>query len=415
MTTGARIEPSTGLHRAAWYAPTIAAILYFAQGFPFGIVDQLLPLYMRVEDVSLTKIGLVSAASSAWTWKFLWSPAIDRWGSYRRWIVSALLVLIATMVAFAVVPPRMTGLFFGIVVVLAIASATQDIAIDAMAVRITPEHQLGYVNSIRVTAYRAAMIVAGGALAALSAVIGWRGTFFVAAAIMGVAAVSTIVLPGESGQRTRHESPFRGVGQWLKRRHAVAFLAIALIYRVGDAALVPMAKPFWVDHGFSTAEIGMVTTVIGLSFLIAGAFTGGAFISRIGIWRSLLWLGLAQVLSNAGYAIAAARPPSDAMFYSVVIIENFCGGLGTAAFLSFLMAICDRRYAATQYALLTAAFALTRFIVGSVSGLLAQNLGYSTFFWLTLVLGIPGLLLVPLIRNVDLKPPPAGDVVAEAG
>jgi MFS transporter, PAT family, beta-lactamase induction signal transducer AmpG len=405
MTTSARNKP--------WYAPTMAAILYFAQGFPFGIVNELLPLYMRVQNISLTTIGLVSAVSSAWTWKFLWSPAVDRFGTYRRWIAAALIVLIGTTAAFAFVPPSMTTLFMVIVAVLALASATQDIAIDAMAVRITPRRQLGYVNSIRVTSYRGAMIVAGGALAALSTVVGWKGTYFVAAGILGVALLSTLLLPSDTGE-SRHESPFRGMAQWVRGRYAFVFLALAFIYRLGDAALVPMVKPFWVDKGFSTAEIGTVTTIIGLSFLIAGAFTGGAFISRIGIWRSLLWLGFAQVLSNAGYAIAAAQEPSQAMFYAVVIVENFCGGLGTAAFLSFLMAICDPEYAATQYALLSAAFAFTRFVIGSLSGMLAQNLGYSTYFWLTLVLGIPGLLLVPFIRNAELTPPKTKDVVAEA-
>ena len=383
----------------------MAAVLYFAQGFPFGIVNELLPLYMRVQNVSLTNIGLVSAVSSAWTWKFLWSPAVDRFGTYRRWMGVALVVLTATMAAFAVVPPQMTSVFFGIVAILAFASATQDIAIDAMAVRITPQHQLGYVNSIRVTAYRGAMIVAGGALAALAAVAGWRATFFTAAAIMAIGLAATFFLPKESGEN-HHESPFKGMALWIRGPYAYAFLALAFIYRLGDAALVPMVKPFWVDKGFSTAEIGTVTTIVGLSFLIAGAFTGGAFISRIGIWKSLLWLGVAQVVSNAGYAIAASQPPSHPVFYSVVILENFCGGLGTAAFLSFLMAICDREYAATQYALLSAAFAFTRFVIGSFSGMLAENIGYTSYFWLTLILGIPGLLLVPLIRNAELTPPP---------
>ena len=413
MSTRANFEPPGSIARRAWFAPTIAAVLYFAQGFPFGIVDQLLPLYMRVQNISLTNIGLVSAVSSAWTWKFLWSPAIDRFGTYRRWIAAALVVLIATIAAFAIVPPEMTTLFFVIVAVVALASATQDIAIDAMAVRITPERQLGYVNSIRVTSYRGAMIVAGGALAALTAVIGWPATFLVAAAILGLALITTMFLPNESGSATRHESPFRGMGQWLQRKHAFAFLAIAFIYRLGDAALVPMSKPFWVDKGFSTAEIGTVTTVIGLTFLIAGAFIGGAFISRIGIWQSLLWLGIVQVLSNAGYAIAAGQPASQPMFYTVVIVENFCSGLGTAAFLSFLMAICDREFAATQYALLSAAFAFTRFVIGSFSGVLTENIGYGPYFWLTLILGVPGLLLLPLIRGVDLTPPKSRDVVAE--
>jgi PAT family beta-lactamase induction signal transducer AmpG len=175
-----------------------------------------------------------------------------------------------------------------------------------------------------------------------------------------------------------------------------------------------MVKPFWVDTGFSTAEIGTVTTVIGLGFLIAGAFAGGAFISRFGIWRALLFLGVLQVISNAGYALAAPASPSREIFYTVVIIENFCGGLGTAAFLAFLMAVCDREHAATQYALLSAAFAFTRFVIGSVSGVLAERMGYASYFWLTMVLGIPGLLLVPLIRGEELLAPQPREIVAEA-
>ena len=222
--------------QAAWFAPALAAILYFSQGFPFGIVNELLPLYMRTQNVSLTQIGLISAVSSAWTWKFLWSPAVDRFGTYRRWMTGSLLVLIGTLVAFAIVPPQAAGLFFAIVAVLALASATQDIAIDATAIRITPAHQLGYVNSIRVTAYRGAMIVAGGALAALTTFVGWRGAFLTAAAITAVVLLVTmLVLPRQASRLEtagEKQNPFAGIVKWLKRPHAAVFLAIAFIYRL---------------------------------------------------------------------------------------------------------------------------------------------------------------------------------------
>ena len=392
--------------RPLWFAPVIAAILYFSQGFPFGLVDRLLPLYLRTQHVSLAQIGLISAVGSAWTWKFLWSPLVDRYSTYRRWMAGSLLFLTATIAAFAVVPPQQTALIFAIVAILAIASATQDIAIDAMTVRITPTEQLGYVNSVRVTAYRGAMIVAGGGLAALTSLVGWRGAFLTAAAITAAMFLFTFFLPAESGEQTQHANPFRGMARWIRRPHAYVFLAIALLYRLGEVAVVPMATPFWVDKGFSTVEIGTVTTAVGLFFLIIGAFIGGAVISRFGIFHALFWLGILQVLSNAGYAIAAARPASDPMFFSVVIIENFCSGLGTAAFLAFLMAVTEREHAATQYAMLSAAFALTRFAIGSVSGILAERMGYTSYFWLTLILGIPGLLLVLLIRKDDLVATP---------
>ena len=411
-------EQGSSLTRAAWFAPAIAALLYFSQGFPFGIVDQLLPLYMRTQNVSLPKIGLVSAVSSAWTWKFLWSPLIDRYGTYRRWMSACLVVLTGTMVAFALVPPQLTMLFFVIIAVLSFASATQDIAIDAMTVRMTPKHPLGYVNSVRVTAYRGAMIVAGGALAALTAVIGWTGTFVVAASIMAAILIATFFLPADRGAPSDpgapRKNPFTGIQSLFSRERAAAILAVAFIYRVGDAALVPMVKPFWVDKGFSTAQIGVVTTVVGIGFLILGAFAGGAFISRFGIWRALLVFGVLQMVSNGGYAIAASSPASRDLFYGVVIIENFCGGLGTAAFLAFLMAVCDRQFAATQYAFLSAAFAFTRFVIGTLSGLLAQEMGYANYFWLTMALGLPGLLLVPLIRHETLLAPQPKDIVAEA-
>jgi PAT family beta-lactamase induction signal transducer AmpG len=317
-------------------------------------------------------------------------------------MAGSLLILTATIGAFAFVPAQQMYVIYTIVAILALASATQDIAIDAMAVRITPKQQLGYVNSVRVTAYRGAMIVAGGALAALTTLVGWSGAFLIAAATTAIIFAVTFFLPAETGEQVRHENPFIGLAHWIKRPHAYIFLALALIYRLGDAALVPMVKPFWVDKGFSTAEIGTVTTIIGLSVLIAGAFAGGAVVSRFGIWHALMWLGILQAISNIGYAIAAASPASQPMFYAVVIIENFCGGLGTAAFLAFLMSICDREHAATQYAMLSAAFALTRFVIGSLSGLLADNLGYTRYFWLTFILGLPALLLVPLIRNADL-------------
>ena len=393
----------TRAQRPAWFAPAIAGILYFSQGFPFGLVNELLPLYLRTQNVSLTQIGLMSAVSSAWTWKFLWSPLVDRYGSYRRWMAGCLITLIATYLAFVVIPPQQTALFLVIVAILALASATQDIAIDAMAVRITPTHQLGYVNSVRVAAYRGSMMVAGGALAALASFLGWRAAFVTAVVITGVILVINFFLPRETGE-AHHENPFRGMSLWLQRRHAAVFLALAFIYRLGDAALYPMSKPFWVDQGYSTRDIGLVTTVIGISFLIAGAFTGGAFLSRFGIWQALLWMGILQMLSNGGYALAASgnnRP----MFYAVVIIENFTSGLGTAAFLAFLMAVCDPKHAATQFAMLSAAFAGTRAVIGSFSGLLAERMGYGPYFWLTLALGLPGLLLLPLIRGEELLAP----------
>ncbi|HXH37700.1 MAG TPA: MFS transporter, partial [Thermoanaerobaculia bacterium] len=160
-----------------------------------------------------------------------------------------------------------------------------------------------------------------------------------------------------------------------------------------------MIKPYWVDQGYSPAEIGTITAVVGVIISIAGAIAGGAIVARIGLYRAMLWLGAAQILSNLGYALVATTHAGRWAIYAAAIVENIGYGLGTGAFLAFLMAICDRERAATEYAMLTAVFGLTRVVIGTPSGWIAQHAGYASYFWLTVFLGIPGLLLVPFVKE----------------
>ncbi|HVR40525.1 MAG TPA: MFS transporter [Thermoanaerobaculia bacterium] len=389
----------------SWLIPSLAAVLYFAQGFPFGFVTDLMPAYLRKAAYSRTEIALIQTVALAWVWKVLWAPAVDAFASYRRWMAMMLATMTIAIVAIAFLPASNTPAIWTLITVIALASATQDIAIDAMAIRITPQKLLGIVNSMRVAAYRGAFILAGGAIVSLSDFIGWRGSFLTAAAITGGLFAFTFMLPHETGESVHRESPFAGLGRWMKLPRAWQFLLIAFFYKLGDFALQPMAKIYWIDRGFSMAEVGTATTTVGISFLIAGAFVGGIFIARFGIFHGLLWLGIAQMLSNAGYAIVASTTAGRPVLYSVVIIENFTGGLGTAAFLAFLMAICEREHAATQFAMLSALFGLSRSAIGSVSGFGVDHLGYPLYFWITTALALPGLLLVPLVRNDALIAP----------
>jgi len=430
----------------------VAGLLYFSEGLPFGIVNDLLPVYLRVHHVELTTIGFLSTVASAWTLKVFWSPLIDSFGTYRRWIAAAVLAMAICMATMAVIPVfggRESGvggrsqavlpahgvdarassptpdtrpptparssptpdtrlptpaptLFWVIITIFAIASATQDLAVDAFTIRATPPEFVGPVNSIRVAAYRAALIVGGGGLVALSGVLGWRGSFAAAAVIAGVVLVVALRLPDDRGARDKRKSIielFRGLGHWLARPRAGVLLAIVLLYRLGELAIYAMIKPYWVDRGYSPAEIGTITAVIGVVVSILGAIAGGAIVARIGLYRAMLWLGAAQILSNLGYAIVATTHAGRWAIYAAAIVENIGYGLGTGAFLAFLMAICDRERAATEYAMLTAAFGLTRVVIGTPSGWIAQNAGYPAYFWLTVVLGIPGLLLVPFVRE----------------
>jgi PAT family beta-lactamase induction signal transducer AmpG len=355
-------------------------------------------LYLSLTRVDLGTVGLVGSVGLIWTLKFLWAPLVDAIGTYRMWIFGALIVLAAAVAALGIVPPASVA-FWAALFVLVFASATQDIAIDAFVIRATPDDLLGVVNSARVAAYRVAMIVAGGGVAIVADRIGWRGAFVVAAAvpltILGVLAFSA---PRQSEAHEQHENPLRGLLEWARKPDAALLIAVILLYRWGDNSLMAMIRPYWVSRGFSATEIGNVTTTLGMICTIAGAIAGGAFVARYGVYRSLLVLGVVQMLSNVAYALVAMTDAGRPGLYGAAIVETFCGGLGTAAFLAFLMFICDKENAATEYAMLSALFTVGRTGAIAMSGYLAKSLGFAGYYWLTVALALPGLALVPLMR-----------------
>jgi MFS transporter, PAT family, beta-lactamase induction signal transducer AmpG len=388
---------------ARWYVPAVAGVLYFSEGLPFGIVKEFVPMYLRFRHVDLTNIGLLNVVGFAWTLKFLWSPLIDTFGTYRRWISAALIGISIALFGMATALPG--PLFYGCVALLALASATQDIAVDAFTIRATPHELLGPVNSVRVTAYRIAL-TSPGILAAVAQRAGW-GAAYSTAAVVALVILAVVLLasnPSPSG-RGGPEGPGEGRAvattsfiaafkHWLTRPSAGLFLAVAFTYRLGEFAVVSMIKPYWVDRGYSPAEIGTITSIIGVIVSIAAAIAGGAIVAKLGIWRSLLWLGFAQCLSNLGYALVATFHAGRWAIYAAAVTENIGYGLGTAAFLAFLMSICDRDRAATEYALLSAAYGFTGTIIASASGYIAKHAGYPAYFWLTVFLGVPALFLI---------------------
>ena len=379
--------------------PALACILYFSEGFPFGIVSETVNLYLAFAKVDLTTIGLISGVGLIWTLKFFWAPLVDAVGTYRMWIFGSLILLSLSLAVLGSVEPA-SAPFWGALIVLVFASATQDIAIDALAIRVTPRELLGLVNSVRVGAFRGAMIVAGGGVALLADRIGWRGAFFAAACVpLLVLVLTALTAPSESGMGEQHENPLQALLTWLRRPGALMLLGVILLYRLGDNALTPMIRPYWVERGFSAAEVGNVTTTLGMVCTILGAIAGGAFVTRFGIFRGLLVLGVVQMLSNIAYALVAMTNAGRPALYGAAVIETFCGGLGTAAFLSFLMFICDRANAATEYAMLSALFAVSRTFASTLSGYFAEDLGYVNYYWLTAALALPGLALLPRIRD----------------
>ena len=204
---------------------------------------------------------------------------------------------------------------------------------------------------------------------------------------------------------------FGALLEMLQRPYIVPVILFILIFKLGDSAMGFMIKPFWVDSGFSATQIGLVSVNIGLALSIAGGIAGGWFTDRMGIFRGLWILGLLQAASNLGYAwVAAVIPAAETgapialnyqyMMYSASALESFCGGLGTAAFLAFLMSIVDKRHSATEYALLSSIFALSRSVSGWAGGYGAVAFGYADYFMLTFFLAFPAYLLLPWVKKM---------------
>ncbi|MEM9290334.1 MAG: MFS transporter [Acidobacteriota bacterium] len=377
--------------------------LYIASGLPLVIAQKVWPVIWRQAGASLTAVGLISLLSLPWTIKVFWAPLVDRFGQRRHWISAALAFMALSCAGQAMAMGQEALLwgagFIALLFLFTLASATQDVALDAYAVELAEPGQEGPINSVRVVAYRFAMAAGGGALLALGPKIGWPTTWWLLALLLGVASLAALRVP--EGRKSTSSASMKSLVsaslRWLRQPAMLPALLLVLLYKVGDYALSPMTLPFWVDAGYGTAEIGAVAVTLGTLASVLGALLGGWGTARWGTIPALLFFGLAQGLSNLGYALAAALDLGRAGLWTVTLVENFCQGLAVTAFLAFLMALCGKEAAATRFAVLTALSALPRELVGGFSGLAADALGYGPYFALTTVLALPGLLLIPRV------------------
>jgi len=376
--------------------------LSFASGLPYFFFNETVPLWLAQEGMSLAGIGLATGASMPWVLKFLWAPVVDRLGSRRTWIRACLLLLAAVTVLLAGADPAHHGAALGVLLLVYVTlSATQDIAIDAYTIETTSGRELGVANSVRIAAYRGASFISSALLVWVAARRGWDGAFLAGAAITAALAAASFLLPETERGAQRAESLTEPIAAMLRRPGIWAVILFALTFKLDISAMDPMTKPFWLDRGLTLDQIAALTTG-RLIATLAGAALGGVLATRIGLFRALWTMGLVQLLSSLGYSLAAAVPPDLGIISAAALFENFAAGLGTAAFLAFLMSVCERRYAATQFALLTAVYALSRWAVGLVSGVLAERLGFSHYFLLTFAMGVPAYGLLPWIRNTGV-------------
>lgn len=313
------------------------------------------------------------------------------------------------MLVMPLLNPSHPGIILWFVVgVMALASATQDMAIDAYTIDILDDHELGIANGIRSSSYRVALILSGGGLVALSGLIGWNVAFVAIAVI--VLSLGVMVLfwkrCHESQVERKSSNPVRVIDSWtmpvrelFKRPGIGAIVLFILLFKVGDTMMGPMIAPFWVDRGFTRLEIGLISGTLGPIASIVGSVIGGWLTTRWGIGRALWSMGAVQALSNLGYAYAALTGGKFTV-YMASFIESLTGGMGTAPFMAFLMALCNKGFSATQYAFFTTLFGFSRSISGVLGGFGAGYFGYASFFVLTFIAAIPAFLFLPWVLPV---------------
>jgi PAT family beta-lactamase induction signal transducer AmpG len=380
----------------------IVGLLYFVEGFPYGISHGVWPVYYRTHAASLESVGLLSGLNLAWSLKFLWSPLVGAWGSAQRWVAGALCVMAAALVALGSEDAATISLLaWATLIVFCVASATQDIAIDAYTIGLVPRGEEGPANSARITTYRLGLVSAGGVLLLIAGPIGWPATFALAALVLLVLAGVVSRTPrAEPPSAQRSLDPRPAFRTWFSRSGALGVLGFVLLYRLADLAMAPMLPPFWVDRGIALSRIALVSNTLGPMATVAGAVSGGIYITRNGIGRSLFVLGALALLPNLGYATVAALPAlGHPGVYAASVVESFCVGLASAAFLACLMRICEREHAAVQYACLSALYALPGTFTGAVSGWVAHRVGYASYFAATALLGLPAYAFLPWVRS----------------
>ena len=378
----------------------IIALVYVVEGFPMGIFLDVLFVFLARLGVSKAEIGFVAGLSIAWSLKVLWSPLIDRFGERRQWIAGALIVMAgALLVVGRSEADHITALLWGALATFCLASATQDIAIDAYTIGLVDRGEEGPANAMRNTAYRIGMIGVANSLLFLPRWIGWQETLAVGAGFAALMAGAVFIVPRVETPPVALRDTWGALRRWLSQGGAWPVFFFVLLYRVGDSAMAPMVKPFWVDRGFTNEEIGAISGMLGGGATIAGAWLAAGVVTRLGIGRALLAMGVLALASNLAYATAAHFPETGrAGVYAASLIESFCSGMAGVAFMSFLMRICQKQHAAVQYALLTAVYNLAGSVLRIPSGVLTEQLGYAGYFALTAAFALPAFAFLPGAR-----------------
>ena len=394
----------------------VTLLMGFACGLPLLLTITVLQAWMKEEGVDLTVIGMMSLVGLPYTLKFLWAPVLDRFtlpflGRRRGWLLIAQVALIFSISGLGFSDPVENPWMMAFAAFLVtFFSASQDIVVDAYRREDLPDEELGLGSSLYVNGYRVGMLLASGG----GLIMADHMPFFMVYQIMAVCmlpgVVTTLLAPEPEihigTPKTMREAVFDPLIEYFSRRGALWILAFILFYKIGDTMASAMTIPFYLDIGFSKTQIGMVVKLFGFWAIVAGTLIGGVIMLRLGINRSLWAFGFFQAVSTAGFAVLAFFGNSLPLLSTVIAFENLSSGMGTAAFIAFMASITNKKFTATQYALLSSLMGVPRVMASAPTGFLAKNLGWETFFIACTLIAAPGMLL--LLKFAPWNPKKAG-------
>ena len=391
-------------------------LLGFASGLPLLLIGNTLKAWMTLEKVDLGAIGWFSLASLPYSFKFLWSPFLDRFtlpflGRRRGWLIVMQVALIVAIALMGFQQPKQALQMLAInAIVIAFLSATHDIAADAYRTDVLTQLELGAGAAVFILGYRIALLVAGSLALILADKMPWSSVYLLMAGTMAIGIFATLLAPEPkeiSPPASLADAVVLPFGEFFQRQgvlHGILILLFITLYKLGDALLSNMTTPFLLNTGFTKTDIGAIQVGMGLIATIVGALAGGSILSKIGINRSLWVFGFLQAVSNLAYYFLSIVGKNYQAMVLAINIEQFCGGLGTAAFVAFLMSLCNQRFSATQYALLSSLMAVSRDILAAPGGEIVKSTSWSMFFLISIFAALPGLMLLPVFAPWNPQP-----------
>lgn len=404
--------------------------LGFASGLPLWLVGVTLSAWMKNEGVDLKTIGLFALATMPYTLKVLWAPLLDRYalpflGRRRGWMLTFQVAIMAGIAAMGTVNPKESPFTMALLALLvSFFSASHDVVADAWRTDILPADERAMGTATFVTGYRIGMLVAGAGALTLSDLVGWRQSYWVMAALMSVGMVATLLAPEPQGTRAPRnlmEAVVRPFTDYFRRRGAVAVLAFLVLFKLGDAIAGGMTTPFYIELGFTNTEIGWLSKGLGMAAVIAGGLVSGLLMPKLGMRRSLYIFGAMQALTNLAFLALALVGKNHLLLGVAIATDQFCGGLAVTVFTAYMMSLCNKSFSATQYALLSSLGTVANRLISSVSGFLAEELGWPGFFAFTVVAAAPALILLAFLPKDSAEPvaeeaplPPAPESQAQA-